>query len=157
MIIQTLRMIMAYSHRWLPDKTLFQCVPPNPSESDLLGPYNKLLYTLFPTSTNSTAAPWYSEPTASELDDLVLIFNVFLKNTPVFVLHALGTKLCFYHLDSTRAHAEILPRATPCRPAMVNDPAPAERWDCDILEAGREKRFRAVVDKIKEACARLEA
>jgi len=38
---------------------------------------------------------------------------------------------------------------------MVNDTAPAERWNCDVLDAEGEERLRAVVNSIKEDCANL--
>jgi hypothetical protein len=37
----------------------------------------------------------------------------------------------------------------------VNDTAPVERWDCDILDAEGEARLRAVVDEIKQACENI--
>lgn len=37
----------------------------------------------------------------------------------------------------------------------MNDPAPADRWDCDILEPAGEERLRLIVNRIMEECAAL--
>jgi hypothetical protein len=33
--------------------------------------------------------------------------------------------------------------------------APQESWDCDILKEEGEKRFKSMVEEIKQACAAL--
>jgi hypothetical protein len=53
----------------------------------------------------------------------------------------------------------------PVHPPLIYEPesvslrvtgrAPPERWDCDILEEEGEKRFKSVIDEIKQACAAL--
>jgi hypothetical protein len=81
-----------------------------------------------------------------------------LEKCPIPTLHAvsaLGTKLCFYQVDTTTDEPEILPRAITRRPTVVNDTAPQKRWDCDILEPRGEAKFRQVVDEIKAECAKL--
>ncbi|KAI8996271.1 hypothetical protein BD414DRAFT_409153, partial [Trametes punicea] len=70
-------------------------------------------------------------------------------------ISALGTKLCFYSLDTTDNDAEIMPRALPRHLTKVNDTAPANRWDCDILEPAGEERFREIVQRIKDECTAL--
>ena len=200
-----------------PDKVLrqFQAVPTNPSESDFHGPYNKLLYTLFPSDTDFTVVPQYLQHASSKASDYIVTFEVFLSNRPVFILNlkppthltfistrqaadqqvrerlsdlaskqwivtnelnmttdewsgqcpistlhavsAMGTRLCFYRLDTTNPDADILPLAIQRHPTRVNDTAPAERWDTDILDSQGELRLRAVVEEIKEACAQLNA
>jgi hypothetical protein len=55
--------------------------------------------------------------------------------------------------------------AQPIQPLLIDDPegatlrvtgmAPRERWDCDVLEEEGEKRFKSVVEEIKQACAAL--
>jgi hypothetical protein len=70
------------------------------------------------------------------------------------VLHgvsAMGTRLCFYKLIDNK----IDPPAIRADLNRVTDTAPEERWDCDILELEGERRFRAVVEETKEACAKL--
>ena len=65
----------------------------------------------------------------------------------------MGTRLCFYHLDTTDLAADIIPLDNvPRHPTRVNDTAPMERWDCDVLDAEGGARLRAVVDSIKAAC-----
>lgn len=67
----------------------------------------------------------------------------------------MGTKLCFYHVPSGNAPAQILPLAIEHNPALVNGTAPAGFWDCDVLEDEGEVRLHAVVDEIHQACAAL--
>ncbi|KAI6104763.1 hypothetical protein EDD16DRAFT_1636142 [Pisolithus croceorrhizus] len=77
---------------------------------------------------------------------------------PIPALHAvsaMGTRLCFYQVDTTNAAAEIVPRSILQDPIRVTDTAPAEWWDCDILDANGEERLRVVVDLIKEACKNI--
>lgn len=40
-------------------------------------------------------------------------------------------------------------------PTYDSDPAPLERWDCDVLEEDGMHRFKAIVAKIKHDYARL--
>ncbi|KAF8554395.1 hypothetical protein OG21DRAFT_1093527 [Imleria badia] len=68
---------------------------------------------------------------------------------------AMGTRLCFYHLDTTDVEADIMPLNIPRHLGRVNDAAPMERWDCDVLDVVGEARLRAVVDSIKAACANI--
>ncbi|KAI0256297.1 hypothetical protein BJV78DRAFT_1117960 [Lactifluus subvellereus] len=77
---------------------------------------------------------------------------------PIPTLHAvsaMGTRLCFYHLDTIDVAADIIPLGIPRHPTRVNDTAPMERWDCDVLDAEGEARLRAVVDSIKTACENI--
>ncbi|KAK0466272.1 uncharacterized protein EV420DRAFT_1510834 [Desarmillaria tabescens] len=77
---------------------------------------------------------------------------------PISTLHAvsaIGTRLCFYQLDTADEEAEIKPLAIPRHPTRVNDTAPEKRWNCDVLDAEGEKRFRSIVEEIKEECAKL--
>jgi hypothetical protein len=82
-----------------------------------------------------------------------------LGRCPIPTLHAvsaMGTRLCFYHLDTTDVAADIIPlNNIPRHPTRVNDTAPAERWDCDVLGAGGEAKLRGVVNAIKEACENI--
>ncbi|KAF8554396.1 hypothetical protein OG21DRAFT_1412610 [Imleria badia] len=85
------------------------------------------------------------------LDDLA-------DQCPISTLHgvsAMGTRLCFYHLDTTDVEADIMPLNIPRHPTRVSDTAPIERWDCDLLDVVGEARLRAVVDSIKAACANI--
>ena len=51
----------------------------------------------------------------------------------------------------------IQPSFDPCPPERVTGRAPQEQWDCDLLEEEGEKRFKSIVEEIKQACAALEA
>ncbi|KZT08512.1 uncharacterized protein LAESUDRAFT_724020 [Laetiporus sulphureus 93-53] len=169
----------------------FEKVPANPSEADFHGPYNKLLYTLFPPDTDFMVdfqyvrGPW-------EAADLVFMFEVVFEDKPVFILElkppghlrypsmrkaadrqirsrirdlcdncplpvlhavsAFGTRLCFYRKPQGRA---MEPPSIAADPELETDTAPRERWDCDILEEEGARRFQAVVEEIKQACAAL--
>ena len=68
----------------------------------------------------------------------------------------MGTQLCFYHLDTTDVEADFIPLYNiPQHRTRVNDTAPIQRWDCDVLDAEGEARFRAVVDSIMVACENI--
>ena len=41
------------------------------------------------------------------------------------------------------------------RPEGTTDLTPLKYWDCDILEEEGEKRFKAMVEEIKQACEAL--
>jgi hypothetical protein len=73
----------------------------------------------------------------------------------LYGISALGTKLCFYSLD-TSDDAVIVPAPIARHPLIINDTAPANRWDCDILEPAGEERLTEVVQKIKDRCAALD-
>ncbi|KAJ2920066.1 hypothetical protein MD484_g271, partial [Candolleomyces efflorescens] len=63
---------------------------------------------------------------------------------------AFGTRLCFY--EYTVATNALTPAAVPADPLFLNDVAPADRWDCDLLEADGAARFRQLVDSVLEMC-----
>jgi len=67
----------------------------------------------------------------------------------------MGTRLCFYSVDTTDVDAEIVPRAIPRHPTKVNDTAPEARWNCNVLDEAGEARLRAIVDEIQQACANI--
>jgi hypothetical protein len=64
----------------------FEKVPSNPSEADFHGPYNRLLYTLFPADTLFTVVPQYMPKNARESTDYIVMFEVLLEDKPVFIL-----------------------------------------------------------------------
>ncbi|KAI6118732.1 hypothetical protein EDD16DRAFT_1831821 [Pisolithus croceorrhizus] len=65
--------------------------PPNPSTADFHGPYNKLLYTLFPADTSFTVVPQYL-PESRDSADFIDMFAVTLDNKTVFMLHLMRPK-----------------------------------------------------------------
>ena len=60
----------------------------------------------------------------------------------------MGTQFCFYNQP-------IVPLRIPAHSELETDTAPEPRWDCNILEAEGEQRFKRVVDEIKQGCAVL--
>ncbi|KAK0209586.1 hypothetical protein IW262DRAFT_1281482 [Armillaria fumosa] len=77
---------------------------------------------------------------------------------PIPRLHAVsavGTRLCFYELDTQDEEAEIKPLAISRHPTRVNDTAPEKRWDYDVLDDVGERKFRGIVEEIKKECAKL--
>ena len=63
----------------------FEKVPVNPSEADFHGPYNKLLNIVFPPDSAYTVVPQYT-PTSREAANWIVMFDVLLKDNPVFIL-----------------------------------------------------------------------
>jgi hypothetical protein len=176
----------------------FQAVPSNPKQCDFHGPYNKLLYTFFPPDSDFTVVPQYLQPSFRDAADLIVCFEVHLKNLPVLIvelkdpsailrksargeaddqirrrigdivqdcplptLHAisaLGTRLCFYSMDTIDAPDEdILPLQIARHPTRVNDYAPAVRWEYDVMEERGEAKLRAVIQEVLQGCAALSA
>lgn len=68
----------------------FRMIPPNPSAADFHGPYNKLLYTLFPMDNNFTVFPQYEPVDPEELESSAVterfFFDVRYDDKPVFIL-----------------------------------------------------------------------
>jgi len=62
----------------------FSTVPANVRENDFYGPYNKLLYTLFPADSDYTVAP----QTYSLINswDFIIEFEVLLEDKPILLL-----------------------------------------------------------------------
>ncbi|KAF9478776.1 hypothetical protein BDN70DRAFT_859523 [Pholiota conissans] len=63
---------------------LFQTVPPNPSDCDFLGPFNALLYTLFPPETDFVVVPTYSQDPDSV--EFTVMFEVRLFNDTFLIV-----------------------------------------------------------------------
>ncbi|KZT22287.1 hypothetical protein NEOLEDRAFT_1071902 [Neolentinus lepideus HHB14362 ss-1] len=71
------------------------------------------------------------------------------------VLHgisAFGTRIAFYKYDLGTRRMEL--RRIACDPELVADIAPREWWAFDIVEEGARK-FRAVVEEMKEMCGKV--
>ncbi|KAF9648959.1 hypothetical protein BDM02DRAFT_3143411 [Thelephora ganbajun] len=93
------------------------------------------------------------EQIRSRMGDLV-------SKCPLETLHAvsaMGTKLCFYSLDTTHDDVDIVPAAIPRHPTRVNDTAPEGRWALDILDPAGEGRLREITQEITDGCAALSA
>ena len=59
---------------------------PDELENVWHAPYNKLLYTLFPTGTAFTVIPHFQEIGSTKSIDFIVTFEVYLENRPVFVV-----------------------------------------------------------------------
>ncbi|KAJ6611583.1 hypothetical protein B0H10DRAFT_2055697 [Mycena sp. CBHHK59/15] len=55
------------------------------AEKEFYGPYNKLLYTLFPADSKYTVVPQYM-PTGRGAADFIVTFRIIIRKVPVFVL-----------------------------------------------------------------------
>ncbi|KAF8438484.1 hypothetical protein L210DRAFT_962355 [Boletus edulis BED1] len=145
---------------------------PWPEKSGFHGAYNKLLYTLFPPDTDFTVVPQYLKPAFSTSADYIVAFEILFENKPVFILEL--KKPANLRFISLRQAADVqirermrdladqcpiptlhAPDNIPKDPDMVNDTAPVQRWDCDVLDAKGEARLRAVVDSIMAACENI--
>ena len=62
-------------------------------------------------------------------------------------ISALGTKLCFYSLN--KSLESLTPLAIPRNETYINDTAPVDCWDSDILTDNGYNRFKGVCDKVK--------
>ncbi|KAF9478739.1 hypothetical protein BDN70DRAFT_835427 [Pholiota conissans] len=67
----------------------------------------------------------------------------------LYALSAFGTRLAFY--ASTPGSA-ILPTRAGATDGTIVDEAPADWWDCDILEDDGAIRLKEVVNKIRNQC-----
>jgi hypothetical protein len=161
-------------------------------ESDFYGPYNTLLYYLFPPQDHYMVVPQYQRPPAGSSIDFTTIFVVrqTQTQTPIFYLEikpplhyydistreaadtqmrdrvreligalqipklhgvsALGTRLAFYQYDAATRTLE--PAAILRDPIRVNDTAPQERWDVNLLEDAGVLRLELLVANIKAMC-----
>ena len=70
-----------------PDTILrqFAQVPPNPSVNDYRGPYNKLLYTLFPAETDFVVVPVH-QPDLRRSAEYMDAFEIYVVDRPVLIL-----------------------------------------------------------------------
>lgn len=68
-------------------------------------------------------------------------------------ISAFGTRLAFY--EYTTATNAVTPPAIAADPIYLNDLAPAERWDCDLLQPEGTARMLQVVDDVKAMCQAL--
>ncbi|KIM78059.1 hypothetical protein PILCRDRAFT_11507 [Piloderma croceum F 1598] len=71
--------------------------------------------------------------------------------TELHGISALGTRLCFYCLDKNTE--SLTPRPIPQIAAYINDTAPADRWDADILTDDGFNRFMNIVEHVKALAA----
>jgi hypothetical protein len=67
--------------------------------------------------------------------------------TELHGISALGTRLCFYCLDKNSE--STTPPPIPRNEAYVNDTAPVDRWDADILTDDGYNRFMKVTEHVR--------
>ncbi|KAG0638021.1 hypothetical protein HOY80DRAFT_1016582 [Tuber brumale] len=67
---------------------------------------------------------------------------------------AMGTKICIYKLDRTSRRLTP-PIIIPSNPELVNDTAPMDRWNIDLLTPEGEEQFREAVQHIKKMSTQL--
>ncbi|KAG8930652.1 hypothetical protein FRC00_001033 [Tulasnella sp. 408] len=63
----------------------FELVPQNADEEAYHGPWNKLLYTLFPADSDFTVVPSFQE-LGSPLSDFLFTIDVYIGNQPVLLV-----------------------------------------------------------------------
>jgi hypothetical protein len=71
----------------------------------------------------------------------------------LYGISAFGTRLAFYEYDKTKL--TLTPEQIHAHGSLLTDAAPANRWDCDILQPQGVKKFKDVVEKVKEMCAQV--
>ncbi|KAF8513256.1 hypothetical protein BU17DRAFT_53405 [Hysterangium stoloniferum] len=82
-------------------------------------------------------------------------FLEFLDEPIIPVLYgisAMGPVLSVYRYDDTGLTPTRIPRDF----RFVNDVAPMERWNYNVLEDAGEQRLRALVHEIKNMCAQVQ-
>ena len=62
-------------------------------------------------------------------------------------ISAMGTRFAVY--EYTPQNRRLIPSRIMPHPDFINDTAPKERWNYDILEADGEAKFKAIVAEIK--------
>jgi hypothetical protein len=70
-----------------------------------------------------------------------------LPKSKLIGVNAMGTRFAVY--EYTPQNRQLIPSRIMPHPNFINDTAPKERWNYDILEAGGEAKFRAIVAEIK--------
>ncbi|KAH9046125.1 hypothetical protein EDB84DRAFT_1576025 [Lactarius hengduanensis] len=141
-------------------------------ESVYYGPYTRLLYHLFGVEGPFEISPRFHVPqTPHESFDVIALFTVELTSTPDDQMRdhfdlrhtlvtprlpgvsAFGTRMAFY--EYVVANNRITPGAITPDANILNDLAPIERWNCDLLEDEGINRIRQVVQDVTAMCQAL--
>lgn len=163
-------------------------------ESLLYGPYNNLLFHLFPPQEGYIIAPQYRQPPEKWSIDFAIVFVVQRENRPIFFLEikpgpylrtdysranadrqmrecfldlhgfvpalryfygisALGTRLSLYIYDV--ATRELIPHRIEAHSTRLNDLAPADRWNINLLSEEGVARVTALAEEIKQMVVAL--
>jgi hypothetical protein len=89
-----------------------------------------------------------------QMRDMFLDFSSgSLPLRKLYGISALGTHFSVYeyHPDTRR----LTPSRIVLEPDIIGDTAPQERWNCDVMTAEGEARFKQIVGEIKEMAAAL--
>ena len=71
----------------------------------------------------------------------------------LYGVSAFSSKMAFYKYDQDTERME--PRNITADPEKVKDVAPREWWAFDVLEEEGARKFREVVEEVKEMCGQL--
>ncbi|KAI0300334.1 hypothetical protein BC826DRAFT_950059 [Russula brevipes] len=133
-------------------------------ESAYYGPYTRLLYHLFgiegPFEIILIKPPssFHLDSKRKQADDQMrdrfrdLRANLVTPRLPA--ISAFGTRVAFYeYIAATNA---VTPPAIAADPIFLNDVAPADRWNYDLLEADGIARMRQVAQDVRAMCQALD-
>ncbi|KAH6901294.1 hypothetical protein BKA70DRAFT_1374843 [Coprinopsis sp. MPI-PUGE-AT-0042] len=149
------------------------------NQSAFYGAYTRLLYHLFGLEGPFEIFPEFQTPGAPlGYDEVVAFFTVKspaslaldfkrkqvhdqmrdyfrdLRHSAVTprlpAICAFGTRLCFY--EYAAANNTVVPASILAEPVILNDLAPAERWNCDLYYEAGIAGVCKVVHDIKEMC-----
>ncbi|KAJ7583191.1 hypothetical protein C8J56DRAFT_953307, partial [Mycena floridula] len=76
-----------------------------------------------------------------------------LRIGKLYGISALGTKICIYTYDAVSD--ELSPPRIQRDVMRINDRAPADRWNLDILQPDGEARMRGLVNEVKAMCSQV--
>lgn len=132
---------------------------PNSLENEFHGAYNRPLYTDLFVAPRSPSCPGIWNPSPHRpVAPSRSVAGLLTSGSPISTLHAvsaMGTRLYFYHLDTTDVEPVITPLQVLQHSTGMDGTALMERWDCDVLDAVGEARLRAAADPIRAACANV--
>ena len=95
----------------------FLSVPNNPRERDFHGPYNKLLYWVFPADSRFTVDPQsYPIHESHDTVDFIVEYTVLYDNIPVFILEIKDPSTLKYISSRHKADRQIRYRITDLYP-----------------------------------------
>lgn len=71
----------------------------------------------------------------------------------LYGLSVMGSRYAVYKYE--KDSRRLTPTAIPRDPEFVNDVAPAERWEHELMEPEGEQAFRTIVQHVKSMCAAI--
>jgi hypothetical protein len=88
-----------------------------------------------------------------EMRDRFTRFIDHLKIPTLYGISAMGTKFAVYKYE--KSTQRLTPPAIPRHHEIVNDVAPADRWQYELLDEDGEQAFREVVEEVKSMCSNI--